>query len=425
MFFDWATQPIHTLIVAFIFAPYFTSFVASSPEAGAAQIGYATAAAGLILALSAPVMGAIADAIGPRKPWIFLFTGVSVLGAASLWWATPGMESTLPILIGFAACLIGVEFAIVFNNAMLPDLAPKGRIGSVSGYGWAFGYAGGLVVLILTLLLFAESESGTTILGIEPIFGLDPSEREGTRAVGPITALWIAIFLIPFMLWSPDVAKRGNVKGAVGRALRDLLGTLRTLPKTPSLLNYLLSSMFYRDALFGLFSFGAIYAGNALGWSTTQIGIFGILTLVTGMAGSWIGGEFDSKLGPKPVITVCVVTLILVCLMVVMTTRTSVLGIPVSETSILPDVVFYLAGGIIGATAGPLLSSSRTLLVHQANPERITEAFGLFALTGKATAFVAPFTIGLIIDLTGSLRLGIIPLVALFVIGLILLTLVD
>jgi UMF1 family MFS transporter len=197
--------------------------------------------------------------------------------------------------------------------------------------------------------------------------------------------------------------------------------TLKGLPQHPSLMVYLGSSMFYRDALNGMYTFGGIYALGVLGWSITQVGIFGIIAAIAGAIACWISGRMDHRFGPMPVIVFCVVTLTCVALLIVMITPTSILGIPIAEGSALPDITFFVAGAMIGAAGGALQASSRNMLTRQANPARITEGFGLYALSGKATSFLAPALIALTSQGTGSQRLGVSPVVGLFIIGLILL----
>src|SRR5688572_1146562 len=125
IFFDWAAQPYFTLITTFVFAPYFATHVASNPASGQAMWGFATAAAGLMIALLSPVLGAIADASGRRKPWIAGFGALLVIGCALLWFAKPGETGVVAlVLIAFALATIGAEFATVFNNAMMPTLVP-------------------------------------------------------------------------------------------------------------------------------------------------------------------------------------------------------------------------------------------------------------------------------------------------------------
>ncbi|WP_172297769.1 MFS transporter [Pseudoruegeria sp. HB172150] len=432
MMFDWASQPYNTLLLTFIFGPFFAEIVIGrltgegmSREAASAQAqawwGYGLTLAGVLIAVLAPILGAIADSRGRRLPYVWGFSILYVVGAAGLWLSNPETFSVGTLLAFFGIGLIGMEFATIFTNAMLPSLGDRREIGAISGNGWAWGYVGGVISLVLMLALFAENAQGVTFIGREPALGLDPAAREGTRFVGPFTAIWYAVFMIPFFLWVREPAD-GVVRGSPAmEGLRELGRTLASLPKNVSMTAYLGSSMFYRDALNGMYTFGGVYALGVLGWTVVDIGVFGILAAITGAVFAWIGGKADRAFGPMPVIRTCIVILLFVAVLIASISPTSVLGISVGEGSSLPDMAFYLAGALIGAAGGALQSASRTMMVRQANPERMTEAFGLYALAGKATTFIAPAAIAVVSDISGSQRLGVTPLIVLFLVGLILL----
>lgn len=420
-FFDWASQPYNTLLITFIFAPYVKELMGDGTAAQSAW-GFGIGAAGFVIAILAPILGAMADTSGNRLRWIWMFSLMYVVGSFGLWWAAPGSFNLTLTLFLFAIGMIGMEFATIFTNAMLPDLGTKEQIGRISGNGWAFGYLGGMVTLFLMLTLLAENGvTGKTLIGIDPILGLDASAREGTRAVGPLTAIWYAVFMIPFFLWVKDPKPARAPKGAVKTALSEVVKTIRFLPRTPSLFAFLASSMFYRDALNGMYVFGGIYAAGVLGWTVVDVGVFGILAIISGAIFAWLGGRADERFGPKPVIFVCVLVLTFVAVSIVMISRESVYGIPVAEGSRMPDILFYVMGVLIGAAGGVIQAASRTMMVRQANPEKMTEAFGLYALAGKATSFIAPLSIGVMTQVTQSQQLGVSPLIVLFLVGLILL----
>jgi UMF1 family MFS transporter len=195
---------------------------------------------------------------------------------------------------------------------MLPDMGETKDLGRIGGNAWALGYVGGLILLFVMLLLLAENGEGKTLLGNPPLFGLDAAAREGTRSVGPLTALWYILFMIPFFLWVPDTKKKVTTSGAIGRAFSDLWATLKRLPENLSFASYLVSSMFYRDALLGVYAFGGIYASGVLEWSIVQIGIFGIISGVAAAVFTYLGGFADKAYGPKCVITLSVLVLIIV-----------------------------------------------------------------------------------------------------------------
>ncbi|QUJ76347.1 MFS transporter [Sulfitobacter albidus] len=431
-FFDWASQPYNTLMLTFIFGPYFAATLSTNlidsgmaPAAARAQAqaawGWGLAIAGLCIAVLAPILGAIADNSGRKLPWIWGFSALYVIGSAALWWTAPQAFSVPWALFFFGIGLIGMEFATIFTNAYLPELHDNpDELGRISGSGWAFGYVGGLVALALMLALFQATGNGRTMAGLTPLFGLDPATKADTRIVGPLAAIWFIVFMIPFFLTARDTPT-GAARVRIGASMRDLMRTLRGLPRHPSLLAYLGSSMFYRDALNGVYTFGGVYATGVLGWSITQIGIFGILTLISGAFFCWIAGRVDRRTGPMPVIVFCNVALILVSLLVVSVSPTSVFFVPVPDGSALPDIAFFFAGAVIGGAGGALQASSRNMMTRQANPARMTEAFGLYALSGKATSFIAPALIALTTQMTGSQQLGVTPIVGLFIIGLILL----
>ncbi|WP_306120318.1 MULTISPECIES: MFS transporter [unclassified Roseitalea] len=425
MLFDWAAQPFHTLIITFIFAPYFAAYVAPDPVQGQADWAMASTIGGLLIAFMAPIVGALSDATGPRKPWIFGFSVVAVIGSLSLWFAAPEPTSfnIALALVGFVVALIGFEFAAIFNNAMMPGLVGRDRLGSLSGNAWALGYAGGLVSLVLVMgFMAADPQSGRTFFGLEPILGLDPQRLEGERAAGPLTALWYIVFVIPLFAFTPDAPRRTGVANAVRKGLAQLVETIRGLPSHRSLLAFLASSMFYRDALNGVYAFGGIYVIGVMGWTTIQIGIFGILASVIAIAGSILAGCFDVRIGTKKVVAIAIVLLIATALGFVSIAPGEVFFVKVDADSPLPDVAIYGLVSVMGAAGGALQAASRPLLVDQVDhPERMGEAFGLYALSGRATAFLAPFGIWLFTELSGSQRIGITPVIGLFVIGLVLL----
>src|SRR6201985_1168881 len=257
IFFDWAAQPYFTLITTFVFAPYFAAHVASDPARGPSLWGFATAAAVPLIAVVSPVLGPIGDASGGRKPWIAAFGALLVIGASLMWFGKPGDLAVIPpLLIAYGTPTVGVEFATVFNNAMMPTLVPPERIGRLSGTGWATGYIGGIVSLILVLgFLAANPDSGRTLFGFTPLFGLDPVTHQGDRISGPLTGIWFIIFVLPMFLLTPDYPARRQWREALREGLTDLRRTLAELPSQKSLAMFLLANMIYTDGLVSLFAF--------------------------------------------------------------------------------------------------------------------------------------------------------------------------
>lgn len=432
MMFDWAAQPFYTLCVTFIFGPYLATVAAevfigqglseTQADANAQSLWSAVqTVTGLIIAFTAPVLGAMADNSGRPMRWVAGFSVVYVIGVSGLWGLLPDGTGQAAALISFAVAMIGIEYATIFTNAMLPGLAGRDAIGKVSGSGFAMGYAGGVLSLFIVLVFFSEFDGGKTFAGLSPAFGLlDPDAREGTRAVGPFSAVWYLLFMVPFFLWLRP-GPRARVPGGVRRALADTLAALKLVTRQRSLGMFLVSSMLYRDALVALYAFGGVYAALVLDWSVPQVAAFGILSAVSAALASWLGGHADSRFGPKPVIIAAILVLAAVCTVIAAMSRQAVFGIPLAPGSAFPDIAFYGLGATIGAAGGILQAASRTLMVRHTDPKRPTVAFGLYALSGKATAFLAPALIGAVTFLTESARIGITPLIGLFLLALILL----
>ncbi|WP_445501167.1 MFS transporter [Microvirga sp. G4-2] len=402
LLFDWACQPFFTLVTTFVFAPYFAASLAPDPVTGQSLWGYATAAAGFALAILSPVLGSVADATGPKKPWIAACGFVLFVASFALWYAAPGQSHGIAIaLLGFAFATVAVEVAAVFNNAMIPHLVPPERFGRLSGTGWAVGYLGGLVSLVIVLgFLAADSGSGKTVLGVTPLFGLDPALREGDRITGPFSALWFLVFIMPLFLFTPDIARSKLRLGeAVKQGLVQVKNTLVDARRHEGVLRFLIANMVYQDALVALFAFGGIYGAGVFGWQATELGLFGILLTITGTLGALIGGRLDDRFGAKPVILGAILVLALVCIGVLSLGRGHILfAIPTAPAgeglyASTPEKLFVALGLVIGSVAGPLQASSRSMLARLVPAREAGRYFGLLALSGKVTSFLAPLAV--------------------------------
>jgi UMF1 family MFS transporter len=317
----------------------------------------------------------------------------------------------------------------VFNNAMMPSLVPPDQIGRLSGTGWATGYVGGILSLILVLgFLAASPDTGRTLFGFMPLFGLDPVTHQGDRISGPLTGIWFIIFVLPMFIFTPDYPARHSARDALREGLIELRQGLRELPKQKSMAAFLLANMIYTDGLVSLFAFGGIYAAGTFGWNTIQIGTFGILLAIAGTFGAWLGGKLDDKLGPKRVISGSMLILLLSIVAILLVDKDSILFVKVAAPapggalfSGAAERAYLVLGCLIGAAGGPLQAASRTLLIHMAPKDRIAQYFGLFALTGKVTSFIGPLLIGVVTAATESQKAGMAVLVPFFAAGLVLL----
>jgi MFS transporter, UMF1 family len=435
MMFDWATQPFYTLGLTFIFGPYFASVASdaflnsgmdeASAKAGAQTIwSWGQAVSGFFVAIFGILAGAYADSTGRRMPWLWAASIIFVICAWMLWYMVPDGSAIWSSLIIFSVAFVAAELALVFTNAVLPSLGGQREVGKISGNGAALGYTGGILSLFIMLFFFFD-DGGKTFIGLDPGFGLlDPEKREGTRAVGPLIAMWFIIFMVPYFIWVKE-DKNPNRQGGFSQSMKELKASLLGMLERPSLFSFMGAQMFYRDALNGLYAFGGVYAVLVLDWGLTQLGIFGILGGISAALVTWISGKYDRKLGPKPVIYFHVWVLIFVSFCIIGMSRTSFYGITLPDGSNLSDIIFYVCGAAIGGSGGGIYAASRSMMVRHTNKARPTEAFGLFALAGKATAFLAPLLIGIFTYLLNDARLGFSPVIGLFILGVFLLRWVD
>jgi UMF1 family MFS transporter len=429
--FDWANQPFFTIVTTFIFAPYFANVMVGDPVKGQAAWAFTQSTSGVLIALMSPFLGAMADAGGRRKPYILAFQSLLGLGCAALWWAYPGRPDLIgPISWAVVVATIGAEMSIVFNNAQLPHIVRRERMGWLSGFGWGLGYCGGLIALFAVLAVSMPAMFGLGAGDGRPLFGLDPETHELERLVGPASALWLAVFVIPMFLFTPDTAKeRISLLQAARQGGWSLVDTVMRLGRFKNALLYLIAFMLYNDGLAAIIAFGGVYAAATFGWNTVTLGIFGIVLTVFAIPGAFLGGKLDDRLGSKRTVQLAIVGVIVATIGIVGVTADRVLFfVPAAELSptrglfgSTQEKVFMGFALLLGFCMGPMQAASRTLIGRLA-PEGMTgEFFGLFALSGRATAWMAPLAIGIITEVTDSNRLGVACVLIFLVLGFVLL----
>ncbi len=301
--FEWARNPYVILVTIYIFAPYFTTTVAPNPVEGQSMLGFTNTISGFIIAITAPFLGAIADRRGRRKPWIATFVGIMVPAAYLLWWSLPGGEGigVTMTLVLMVIVSIAFEYSAVFHNAMLPSIAPVTKVGAISGYALAYGNIAGLLLMVLVLYAFAwPGNSDFSFIPSEPLFGIDQGASEDDRIVAPLSAMWMLLFTLPLLLFTPDGK---NASGSIGSAVREGLGavvsTLRRLKHYRNVALYLISRMLFNDGMVGVLIFGGVFAAGTFGWDTTTMLIFGIISSFSAAIGAVIGGWLDDLLGSR------------------------------------------------------------------------------------------------------------------------------
>ncbi len=418
--YDFANSAFTTIVITFIFAIYFadtlvctagwTGCLTAEQEAqmslaerlgdttGQALWGYSQTFITLLVAVLAPIFGAISDLGGRRKPWIFSFSMICIICTIGLFFMQPSPAFIIPAILLVAVANAGFELGIVFNNAMLPDLVSKERVGRWSGWAWGLGYFGGLISLVVCLVLVLGSEGEARLTA--------------TLSTNLIVAGWFFVFMLPMFLFTPDRPGKGLPVGqAVSQGMSSVLKTGRTILRQPNLRLFLFARMIFTDGAITLFSMGATYAAIRHGMSLEQIILFGILMNVTAGAGAMLFGFVDDRIGSKRVIIISLIFLI-------------ALGLPGLLTPYwLPEGVatwaFIGFGAALGIFVGPLQSAGRSFMARLAPAEQRTEYFGFLALTGKATTFLGPFAVATVTILTGNMDIGMMPILAFWLLGLI------
>jgi len=375
--------------------------VAADEVTGTTQWGYAIALSGLTIALLSPIAGAIADVGGRRKPWLLTFTGLGAVAMALLWLIEPDPRFVLLALVLVFLANTAIELGQAFYNAMLPDLAAPKTLGRWSGRGWSLGYLAGITTLLLLYFGFVSPDP--------PPFGLAAETAENIRISGPVIACWLLAFALPLFLLTPDRPHAAKpLLRAVHEGLANLWGTLRSLRPRQQVPRFLVARLIYNDGLNTLFAFGGIYAAGTFGMTTEEVLLFAIALNISAGIGSFAFGFIDDWIGSKRTILIAIAGLA---------------SFGIAALIAEEKTTFFVLGVLIGLFVGPAQSASRTLMARLAPPDQRTEMFGLYALSGKLTAFIGPFLFGAATSLFQTQRAGMAMVVVLLTVGGLLLLL--
>ena len=400
--YDFANSSFTTLIVTFIYAAYFTKAIAENEIIGTALWSRAVSLTALFVAFASPIMGAIADKSNLRKTFLVFMTYICVFGSIMLYFAMPG--EVMKALTWFVIANIGFELGGVFYNSYLPEIAPENKIGRVSGYGWSFGYVGGLLCLVMAMIGFVNPET--------PWFGFTKEAGENIRATNILVAVWFSIFSLPMILTLKTKTKEKFTKSEFNilSVINELVHTFKKIKKYKQVLKFLIARMIYNDGLVTIFAFGGIYAAGTFGFSFEEIMIFGIVLNVTAGIGAFIFGFMDDKLGGKITIQITLIALIFAGLLAIFAQS---------------KLYFWIAGILVGIFSGPNQAASRSLMGRFTPSSKENEFYGFFAFSGKMTAFIGPLFLGILTELFDSQRAGVSIVVVLFILGFFLLRSVN
>lgn len=422
--FEGARNPHVLLITIYIFAPYFYISLVGDPVKGQALWGDLNSLAGLIIAIVAPVLGAIADAGGRRKPWLAVFSILLAATAISLWWAVPDEKvlSLMAISTLLVATIISFDFTAVFHNAMLPTLVPDRQVGRLSGLALALGNLSGVILFVFMLVGFVwpgqEQTRNWVFLPDAPLFGIDKAAFEPERMVGPLFAVWFFIFGLPLFFLTPDQPRvaLGPV-AAVKRGFESLVRTVRSLRNYRNVATYLFWRMIYNDGCNAVLIFGGGYAAVTFNWTTQDLLVYGVILSVFATYGGIFGGWIDHKFGSQRGLLIAVGgTMVGLVLSLSMRPDTILFFIPYDPASppvhglpffeSWPEIIYVMIVIIIAIFITAVYANSRTMMARIAPTVKMAEFFGLYALSGQATAFLAPFVVARFTEWTASTAWG-------------------
>lgn len=400
--YEAARNPFYVLINIYVFSAYFANQVVGNPVWGQALWGYILSTAAIFVAICAPLLGTIADAGGRRKPFLLACIAVAVPATALLTFARPGMGNTL-FLIAAALVIVNIcyELSSIFYNALLPQVAPPSRFGSVSGLAYAFANGAGILLFGAYLL-------------IDRVIVPGASEWATERFVPPVVALWWLAFSLPILLKVPDPAPSKLPLGkVVGDGLKRLRQSISRLRSMPDVLHYLIARLVFNEGFIILMMFMGVVGSGVLGWSGVQLSVMGLVLSFVAVGGSIFGGILDDRLGSKSALQIAILGCVASNLLLVTIAPDTVLFMATDSDATggmyprLADKAFFFAEGLAAffVTAG--LVSSRAMLAKIAPKESLNEMFGIYALSGTATSFLGPLTIAVLTQTFASQRAGL------------------
>jgi UMF1 family MFS transporter len=406
---DWAEQPYPTIMQTFIFPVYLASAVAAAGDNADTKLGWATTIAGILLALIAPVLGRRSDQSGKRKFWVMVNTYVLVVIMVASFFIEPKPEFFIAGLVLYGLGSVVQESAFINYYAMLKSVTTEKNIGRVSGYAWALGYAGGIVLLCVSLFGFILPET---------VFGQPSENGMSVRIVFLFAAAWTLIFSIPMLLNVPEIAAKDGGRGreSILQSYKALWGQLKSLrAQAPETLKFLISSAIYRDGLAGVFTFGAVLGSLAFGFSQTEIILFGIAANIVSALGAAVGGRIDDVIGSRSVIIASLIGLIIA-------------GSGVFIFAGAGVITYWIGGLLLCLFVGPAQASSRTFVSRFTPHGREGEVFGLYQTTGRAVSFLSGSFWAISITIGGAVTgaenatiYGVLGLMVILIVGLFLL----
>ena len=424
------------MVLALAFMPYFVTTVVGEPVQGQSLTAAFAKYSGVVVALTAPFLGAVVDKIGPRKPWLAASAiGLAVLSAC-LWIAVPRAGPSTITTVLWLTAVLSVLFAYteVVHNSMMPYAAAAAEQARASGLALALGNLVGFVMIVFMLWAFSlPGVVHSPLMPKQPLFGLDKASGDDVRIVGPLVGVAVLLGLAPLLMLSKDAPRSGlGFARAVQQGVAEIWSLVAgmKLPRNAGL--FLLGRMLYTDARFGALLFGGIYAAGVMKWGAPQLLLMGLMATLCGVWGGFLAGWMDGRFGPKRALIVEVAILAACLLLQIGVSPETILFIPWAAAShpplwatpifnTVPQLVFLLIILVSSVVGTSVFSSSRTMLTDVAPRENIGAFFGLYSLSGAATAWLAPWLVEWTTRAFRSQQAGMVPIAGLFLAGIVLL----
>lgn len=437
--FQGGRDPYIILVTIYVFVPYVVTSVIADPVHGQELIAGGAKYAGWIVALTAPMLGAVVDRMGPRKPWLIATVALMLPLMAALWWAKPGGAGlSVGTIIAILAALGGLfAYTQTLHNALLLPAAGTRHAGAASGLALAFGNF--ISVAMLAFVLWGFALPGKVAWGFVPtvpLFGLDMVTHQPDRIVPVLAALALALGTLPLLAFVPDVASTGVRFGAAVRlAVADLKALVLEARGHRDGLVYLGATLLFTDGLTGILIFSGVYAAGVMGWQSLELLAYGMILCVFAVGGGLLAGWLDQRIGPKRALTLEIFGVIVSQLLSLGNTKALLFYQPFNAAAHAPiwsgpmfrtaPELGLLACGMLGAvTVTAAYASSRTMLTRVVPAHKVGIFFGLFVIAGTATMWLGPLLVQVATAVTGSQRAGLLPISGLLVVGLIALQLV-
>jgi len=393
--YDFANSAFTTIIITFIFSTYFAKQIAPNPILGQSYWGWAIGITGILVALTGPLIGSFADKKNCTEFFIKLFTIICVILTSLLWFSQPSEKYLLYTLIIVALANFFYELSLIFYNSILKRISNSNNLGKSSGFGFALGYLGGILILIVCIKIFIDTD-------VLP-FGLSKENSENIRATSIVVALWYLFFSIPFLF-----SLKKKIKNKIEKSSNNIK-KIKNLFWDKGLNNlgkFLIARMLYADGLNAIIIMGGIFAVGVFDLEIKDLLVLSVLMNITAFTGAIIGGYANDKFSSKSVIIF------------------SLLGLIFSSTIILfikTKIFFLIFASINGFFIGPIQSASRVFITKSIDKNNQASGFGLFALSGKLTSFIGPLLVSTLTYISNSQRIGFSATIILLLIGLLIL----